>query len=112
MAINGSQLGQLRPANTTAASIYSPASSIEAQITAIMICNTGGVAVKFRLFHDDDGTTYDETSALFWDISLIADETVTLTFEKGIYMDVSTGNFAVRTSVANALTFTIYGLEK
>ena len=111
MAINGSQLGQLRPANTTAASLYSPASG-ETQVTALHISNTSAAAATFRVFHDDDGTTYDETTALYWDVTVAAGDAVTITWDKGLYMNDATGNLAVRTSVADALTFTLYGLEK
>lgn len=111
MAVNGSQLGQLRPANTTAASLYSPASSIETQITSITICNTTAALALFRLFIDDNGTTYDEESAMYFDITVAANDTITLTDLKWLMND-STGNLAVRTSVASALTFTVFGFEK
>ncbi|KKL05587.1 hypothetical protein LCGC14_2604560, partial [marine sediment metagenome] len=55
----GKQLGQLRPANTTAASIYSPAAGVIAEIHTIFIANNTNGAIAARLFHDDDGTTYD-----------------------------------------------------
>jgi hypothetical protein len=110
MAVNGSQLGQLRPANTTAASVYSPAASIETRVTAITVCNTSGAAATFRIFHDDNGTTYDQTTALYYDVPIAADDTVTL--EVFILMNDATGNLAVRTSVNDALTFTAYGFEK
>jgi hypothetical protein len=112
MAINGSVLGQLRPANTTAASVYSPAASTEAQITAITVCNTSGAAATMRIFLDDNGTTYDQTTALYYDVPVAADDTVSIFFERGIFMNDATGNLAVRTSVADALTFTVWGLEK
>ena len=104
-----SQLGQLRPADTTAASLYSPASSTQALIKNIMIANTSAAAATFRLFHDDNGTTYDETTALAWDVSLGVGEIFTL--DSVILMNDSTGNLAVRTGTANALTFTAYGAE-
>jgi len=103
------QLGQLRPANTTAASLYSPAASTQTNIYTVVVCNTSVSSAKYRIFHDDNGTTYDETTALFWDISLSADSTDTV--EIKISMNDSTGNLAVRTDTADALTFTAYGLE-
>ena len=113
MAVNGSQLGQLRPANTTAASIYSPAASIETQITSITICNTSASIANFRIFLDDNGTTYDQTTAMYYDPpgQIQAGDTVTFTDLKWLMND-STGNLAVRTSVANSLTFTVFGFEK
>lgn len=102
-------LGQLRPANTTAASLYSPGSNITAEITTIVVCNQGGNNASFRVFHDDDGTTYDETTALFWDVDILANETVMV--QGPLYINNSSGNLGVRTSAGNELTFTAYGFE-
>lgn len=110
MALVAKQLGQLRPANTTAVSIYSPASGTDARLTQITICNTSSAAATFRLFHDDNGSTYDETSALYWNITIAANDTVTITL--AAYMDDDTGSFAGRSSVGSALTFTLYGIEE
>lgn len=78
-------------------------------VKSIWICNTTGTSATFRIFVDDDGTTYDESTALFWDVSINGNATIELnTF---IALDNSLGNLAVRTSVANALTFTAFGAE-
>lgn len=103
------QLGQLRPGNTTAASLYSPGASTQTIIKSIIICNTSGSSVKFRIFADDNGTTYDQTTALFYDAPLPANST--LQIDANILMDDSAGNLAVRTATANALTFTCWGAE-
>lgn len=103
------QLGQLRPANTTAASLYSPGASTEAVIQTIIVCNTSGAAATYRIFVDDDGTTYDQTTALYYDIPLAADATDNI--EVKIAMNDTNGNLAVRTSVNNAITFTAFGEE-
>ena len=106
--ISGQQLAQSRPSSTTAASIYAPRSQFRIEIRKFVICNTSGSAATFRIFHDDNGTTYDETTALFWDSAIAADTTVTV--EEEFWMiGRSQGNIAVRTSVNNALTFTLYG---
>lgn len=109
MAIQEQQLGQLRPANTTAASIYSPGTGVTAIIKTIVICETAGTGATARVFVDDDGTTYDESTALFWDVPIPANSTITLT--ELIAMDDENGNLAVRTDTANALTFTAFGAE-
>lgn len=109
MAFTTKQLGQLRPANTTAASIYSPAANTVTQIKTIIVCNTTSSSASYRIFLDDDGTTYDESTALYWDISLPGNTTESI--EVNLAMDDSTGNLAVRTSSANALTFTAFGAE-
>ncbi len=103
------QLGQLRPANTTAASIYSPGASTETIVKSIIVSNVGGNDAMFRIFHDDDGTTYDEDTALFWDIQLFKETTQII--EINLMMDDSTGNLAVETDMADGINFTCYGSE-
>ena len=103
------QLGQAAPANTTAVSIYSPASGINAILKTLVIANNTASAVKYRVFHDDDGTTYDESTALFYDVELNANSTDVIPLNAGI--SDSDGNIAVRTETADALTFTLYGSE-
>jgi hypothetical protein len=49
MAHNLKQLGQTRPANTTAVSIYNPPAG-DNVVHSIVICNTGSVAAKYRIF--------------------------------------------------------------
>jgi len=103
------QLGQLRPPNTTATSIYSPPASTTTIITSLVICNTTGSSVKARVFIDDDGTTYDQSTALIYDPDIAANTTV----EFSIYwtMNDDNGNLAVRTETNDALTFTVFGVE-
>jgi|2_EtaG_2_1085320.scaffolds.fasta_scaffold45206_2 hypothetical protein len=109
------QLGQSRPANTTAVSIYSPGADIEARIYLIIITNTTGSDTTFRIFHDEDGTTYNETTALYFDQTITANNSAILIFDNtgqdGIAMETAAGNLAVRTGTNDALTFTVYGSE-
>jgi len=108
-ALQEAQLGQLRPADTNAASLYSPAASTTWIGKNLVICNTTGTAATARVFHDEDGTTYDETTALYWDLSVAANSTTSLQgFLSGSN---ASGNIGVRTGTANALTFTLYGAE-
>lgn len=106
-------LAQSRPANDTAVSVYSPPNdTVRAEITLVVVCNTSGGVAAFRIFLDDDGTTYDESTALFWDISVAADTTVEiLLHNKSWWMTNSAGNLAVRTDTASAFTFTVFGAE-
>ena len=76
----------------------------------LVVCNTSAAAATFRFFIDDDGTTYDESTALFWDENIPVGQT--LIFDMSQYMDNSSGNAAVRSDTANALTFTLSGTEK
>jgi hypothetical protein len=107
----GRELGQLRPANTTAVSIFSPKAETVVAITSIMVCNTSVSASSYRICKDEGGTTYDETTALFWDIAIPSKTTDQIEFDKPIFMRNSAGNLSVRTGNNDALTFTVHGME-
>lgn len=106
----GALLGQSRPANTTAATIYT--ASVRTEITAIYVCNTTGTAATYRIFHDDDGTTYDQTTALFYDVSLPANTTdiISLNAKGGGLTMSKDGTIGIRTGTNDALTFSVYGI--
>ncbi len=110
MAITSKQLGQLRPANTTAASLYSPGAGVITRVMTLLICETAGAIAEFRVFVDDNGSVYDETTALFWNFVIAANGTIRLR-DLDIFMNDSTGNLGVRTDTNNALTFTAFGIE-
>ena len=104
------QLGQNRPAGTSPVSIYSPAASTQTIIRTILICNTTGSAADFSIYHDDDGTTYDESTALYFAEQLAANTTREILVH--ILANDENGNIAVQTDTGNALTFTLYGYEE
>lgn len=105
-------LGQARPANTTAVSLYTPALNVIGYIKRVHICNTTGSSTTFRLFVHQTGTTYDQTTALEYDKSCGANNSVSIDFgEEGLPMNNNSGNFAVATGTNSALTFTAWGYE-
>ena len=107
-------LAQSRINSTTATSILTGASNTLYTIQIIVLCNTTGSDVTFRLFHHNTGTTYDQTTALFYDDTVPANKTIILmegTDFVGLYLDNSTANFAFREGTANAITCTVYGIE-
>ena len=103
------QLGQSRPSGTVAASIYSPPADTTAIIKTIIIANVGSGSVDASLFCDDDGTTYDESTAIYWEVSIANGNTTII--NTYICMDDASGNFAIQSSIGNDLTFTIFGVE-
>ena len=109
MAIQEKQLGQAREDSTNAVSVYSPGSGVTAVIKSIILCNTTGTDETFRVFLDDNGTTYDQSTALFYDVPIEANTTVEL--DSYIPMNNSSGNLAYRSSTANAITITVSGSE-
>lgn len=102
-------LGQLAPANTTAASLYSVPASTRAVIRTIIVCNTTAGAVAYRIFYHDSGTTYSAATALYYDVAIAANTTHTLSV--WIATNNSSGHLAVRTDTANALCFSCFGTE-
>ena len=109
MGLEFKQLGQLRPANTNAASLFSPATGEKAIVLQIVVTNVDTASSHdFRIFLDTDGTTYDETTAHFWDEALAADTAIVIDCKWG--MNDATGNLAVRSDAANDLNFTAYGV--
>jgi len=109
--ITEKQLGQATPADTNNVSIYSPPTAIlSTEITMIVITNTNSATTpKFRIFLDDNGTTYSTATALWYDIELAFNQT--LIRAVSFFMNDSTGNLAVRTDTANDITFTVFGSE-
>lgn len=105
----GTILAQSRPADANAVSVYSPPTSIKTEITRILVCNTTANTPSFRIFLDNDGTTYDQSTALYYDKAMAANDTTII--EGSLWMTNSAGNLAVRTSAANELTFTVFGAE-
>ena len=105
-----SLLGQARPSDTNAATLYT--ATLKTEIGRIIIANTSGSAATFRLFHDQGGSTYDESNALAFDVSIAGgaiNDAQSFQMGNGITLAV-TDTLGIRSSVANALTFTIYGV--
>jgi hypothetical protein len=100
-------LAQSRPAGTSAVTLYSPTQPQQPILKRIWIVNTSAGTAKYSLYFDNDGTTYDQTTAVAYQIQLGAGVTEYIDLE--IPMNVSTGNFAIQTSVASAFNFTLFG---
>lgn len=79
-------------------------------LTTIIIANTTSSAAKYSVFHDVDGTTYDQSTALAYEVSLAANSVVEL--EWPLALPISAGNLAVQSGTGNALTYTAYGFMK
>jgi len=107
MAIQEKQLGQARENSTSAVSVYSPGANETAVIKSIVLCNNTNASLDFSIFLDDDGTTYDENTSLYFIEPLPARST--LQIDTYWPMNNSAGNLGVQSSVANALTITAFG---
>ena len=109
----GDQLEQLRPANTTAATLISTR-ELYVEITRLVISNTTGSVAAYRIHHDNNGTTYDQTTSLAYDVSIAANTTeIWEASAVGTGIQIAPdGTLGVRTDTANALTFTAYGATR
>lgn len=109
---SGFQVAQSRPSGTSAVSAYT--ASLRTEISLVNVCNTTSSPANFSLYHDDDGSTFDETSALHYAQLVPANTTVRIEFNAagGGLMVSEDGQIGVQTSVANALTFSIYGITQ
>lgn len=103
------QLGQLRPLDTLAASLYTPPSGKTGVITTIHVCNVTSSSASFSIFLDDNGTTYTTDTAIYYNIPL--DPYSTAQIQTHVGMPTYGGNLAVSSTIAGALTFTAHGLE-
>lgn len=109
---NVRQLAQVRPPNTNAMSVLSAGIKRKVVVTSVVLCNTTTAAATFSIFLDKDGTTYDQTTALFYGITLAANTTEMIEFRAGLPMDPQTaGNLAIQIGTSSAITFTFNGLE-
>ncbi len=102
-------IAQTRPASTAAATLYTSTRKVDAiQATSLVVCNTSEAEASFRLFHPRlVGGDNDEDSALFYDVPIPANGTEVL--ELSLWLTLESPTLAVRSSVASALTFTLYG---
>lgn len=104
------ELGQSTPADTNAATLYSLPTKKIALITLIVITNTSNGALTYRLFADRDGTTYSTATALEYDVAIAANTTVYRDLNLPL-SNTGGGSIGIRSSSANNITFTAYGME-
>ena len=99
---------QHRENSTNAISVLSPGSGETIIIEKIIAVNHSGASAALTMYHDNDGTTYDESTMICNAVNVPQ----TIPFEKSnefIVLNNSSGNFAIKLSVANSITVTGYG---
>lgn len=100
-------LGQENPgaSNTT---LYSLPLGKVTEVKTILIVNTGATDQTFRIFVDPNGSTFNASTALFWDTPLIVAETKEVELSLGL--DVTGASIGVYGSSTD-VTFTVSGRE-
>lgn len=111
MYASGSQLAQVQ-ATTSETTAYT--ARLRTEVTRIVVCNTTGSAATYSIYHDDDGTTYDESTALFYGVSLNANSTDIIDFggAGGGVMVKPSGTIGVKSGTGSAITLTFYGITE
>ena len=105
----GTQLAQGQPGVTTAVAIFQ--ASVTTEVSLIHVVNSSDASANFSLFHDDDGSTFNETTTLYWEHAIAANTTFRIAAPSvgaGIMMAAG-GTLGVTSSVVGALTISIYG---
>lgn len=105
----GLQLGQSRPGVTTAVSLYTPDDGVYTKVEKIVVTNTTATVAACSIFHDEDGSTFDQGTALYYAKTVAGNDA--LIFDVNAHMNNVSGNIGVQSSVVSALTFTAYGTE-
>ena len=108
------QLAQLRPSGTSAVSLFSPSGHYPYNVDLIVATNNSGASVDVTIYHDVDGTTYDDTTCVLATTSLANGGTLYYSPGNGKVTGLSdyraAGNIAVKTSTADSVNFTAYGV--
>lgn len=116
------QIAKKRPSVTTAVSAFTPTTleltgaevtrgvqPRQVTIRQIIVCNVSTSDQTYRLFFDETGSTADETTAIAWNVEILVGESHFI--NTLIVFTLNEGNISVRSSTANALTFTFFGDE-
>ena len=102
-------IAQARPSGTSAVAAFTTKAAT--RIDTIVIANTTAGSVNYSVYLDQDGTTYDQSTALFYSVALAANTTALIQFDSSFFITDINGRLAIQTSSGNALTFSIFGLE-
>ena len=111
MFAQGSLLAQVRP-SASASTAYT--STLRTEVTRIVVCNTTSNNATFSLYHDDDGTTYNQTTALYYDQTISGATSVSIASQAmgGGFMMARGASLGVKSGTDAALTFSIYGVTE
>lgn len=101
-------LGQVAPADTNNANLYTAGAGVQAIVSTISVCNLTGSAATFRIACRPAAATIANQHWLAYDVSLGANDSITLTL--GITL-AATDVLTVRSGTANALAFSAFGVE-
>jgi hypothetical protein len=108
MPTNYKILGQLAPANTDNADLYTVPSATQTVVSTISVTNDSAASATFRIFIRKEGAAAGAVNALYYDAPLAANSTLLVT--SGLTLG-ATDVITVRSGTADAITFQAFGSE-
>lgn len=108
MASTYKVLGQAKPADTNAAALYTVPAGGQAVVSTFTVANVTASPAAFDIYIGVDGAAAGAGNALAYGVTLLANQTQALTL--GVTADAADVIY-VKSSVADALTFSAFGLE-
>ena len=109
MAISG-QLGQVAASATpdTEVTVYTVAADTRVSNLILTICNVSGADSTYQVYQDDNGSTADASTCLYFDVAILADTTVKLNVGT---MGTENGTLKASSGHSASLTFTLHGTK-
>jgi hypothetical protein len=96
---------------TTASTIHTRTSSVVRDIVGwINLANNTSTAITVDLYHDEDGSTYDDTTVLMEAMPIDANSIIR--YSGPIYMVNAAATIGVKCSVSGSVTITGYGASE
>jgi hypothetical protein len=108
MATTYKVLGQASPANTNNADLYTVGAGKQAVVSTLQVANVNTEEALIRVFVRIAGAAAAASNAVAWDVSVPGNSVLALT--TGMTLG-ATDVITVRSSVANALTISLFGSE-
>jgi hypothetical protein len=102
-------LGQLCPANTDLGTLYTVPASTRAVVSTINVANISASAITYRIAIRPGGETIEAKHYQAYDVALLANDSIAFTL--GVTL-AATDVVSVRSSSANNVAFSIFGMEE
>ncbi len=110
----GELLAQVHPGVTTAVTLFQ-SQDLRTEITLIAAAiREGGGATKVLIYHDDNGTTYNDTTLISGETPVEDDADFIFQAQhpgSGIHIKPG-GSLGVKVDKANEITFSVYGVTE
>jgi hypothetical protein len=101
-------LGQAMPTSTSNLDLYTVPTGGQTVVSSLVVANTTASSATFRIFVRNNGAAAATSNAIAYDVPLAGNSFFSAT--QGLTIDAA-DIITVRSSVANALTFQVFGSE-